>query len=153
VIDFEIATHIDRPVADVFRHVCDPQLLCTWQTNTVSAVVQDGAGPIGLGTRLHEVHRAPGGRELASVVEVSEFEPDRVLGLRVVEGTPVHARFEFVADADDGGGTVVRMHGYGRLAGALRFAQPLLQRVLRRQFQGDLGRLKRVLETPRAAAR
>jgi uncharacterized membrane protein len=153
VIDFEVQTHIDRPVAEVFRHVCDPQRLGTWQTNTVSAVVQDGAGPIGLGTRLHEVHRAPGGRELHSVVEVSEYEPDRVLGLRVVEGTPVHARFQFLPDEGDGAGTLVRMRGFGRLTGALRFAQPLLQRVLRRQFRGDLGRLKRVLESPRAAAR
>jgi hypothetical protein len=74
---------------------------------------------------------------------VAEYEPGRVLGLRVVEGTPVHARFEFAA-AD--GGTIVRMHGYGRLTGPLRVTQPLLQRVLRRQFTAQLATLKGVLE-------
>lgn len=142
MIDFDIQTHIDRSPADVFRYVCDPARLATWQTNTVSAVQQTD-GPFGRGTRLREVHRAPGGRALESVVEVAEYEPDRVLGLRVVEGTPVHARFEFAA-AD--GGTVVRMRGYGRLTGPLRLAQPLLQRVLRRQFTAQLATLKGVLE-------
>ena len=93
MIDFTIETHIERPVADVFGYVSDPGKLATWQTNTVSAV-QEGDGPLRLGTRLREVHRAPGGKELASVVEVSEYEPDRTFALRVVEGTPVHLRID-----------------------------------------------------------
>ena len=67
MIDFTIETHIERSAAEVFGHVTDPDKLSTWQTNTVSAV-QEGEGPLGLGTRLREVHRAPGGRELESVV-------------------------------------------------------------------------------------
>jgi hypothetical protein len=48
----------------VFAYVSDPTKLATWQTNTVSAVVQDDR-PLGLGTRLREVNRPPGGRQLA----------------------------------------------------------------------------------------
>jgi uncharacterized protein YndB with AHSA1/START domain len=143
VIDFEIETHIERPAAEVFRYVADPATLATWQTNTVS-VVQEGDGALGLGARLREVHRAPGGRQLESVVEVDEYEPGRVLGLRVVEGAPVHARFTF---EPTGSGTRLRMRGHGRLGGALRLAQPLLQRVLKRQFTQQLATLKRVLES------
>ena len=75
---------LDRPVHEVFAYAIDPDKLPTWQTNTVSARREDD-GPYGLGSRLHEVHRAPGGKELASVVEVVEFEPDRVFALEVKE--------------------------------------------------------------------
>jgi pimeloyl-ACP methyl ester carboxylesterase len=149
MIDFEIETHIERPPAEVFAHVSDPDRLATWQTNTVSAI-QEGDGPLGLGTRLREVHRAPGGRELASVVEVSEYEPGRTFALHVVEGTPVHLRITF---EPAGRGTCMRLAAYGQLTGALRLLQPLLQRVLRRQFTRNCATLKRVLEnTPSRAS-
>lgn len=142
MIQFSIETHIERPVSEVFAYSTDPGRLATWQTNTVSAV-QEGEGPLAVGTRLHEVHRAPGGKELASVVEVSEYEPDRTFGLRVVEGTPVHARMTFQPTE---GGTLLRFGAFGRLTGPLRLAQPLLQRTLRRQFAQQCATLKRVLE-------
>jgi uncharacterized protein YndB with AHSA1/START domain len=142
MIDFTVETEIRRPVADVFEHVCDPGLLAGWQTNTVSAV-QEGDGPFERGARLREIHRAPGGKQLESVVEVTEYEHPRVLGLRVVEGTPVHARMTFEPTEH---GTRVRFRVYGRLRGPLRLAQPLLQRTLRRQFTTHLANLRRVLE-------
>jgi uncharacterized protein YndB with AHSA1/START domain len=148
MIDFTIETHIERSAADVFGYVSDPGKLATWQTNTVSAV-QEGDGALGLGTRLREVHRAPGGRELESLVEVSEYDPDRTFALRVVEGTPVHLRMSF--EPSDRG-TLVRLRAHGRLTGAMRLAQPLLQRVLRRQFAAQCGALKRVLEQPSPSA-
>jgi uncharacterized protein YndB with AHSA1/START domain len=60
MITFDIETHIERPVGEVFAYVTDPEQLPTWQTNTVS-VAREDAGPIGVGSRLREVHRAPGG--------------------------------------------------------------------------------------------
>ena len=142
MIDFTIETHIERPVAEVFGYVSDPGKLATWQTNTVSAV-QEGDGPLRLGSRLREVHRAPGGKELASVVEVSEYEPDRTFALRVVEGTPVHLRIDFEpAEA----GTLMGFRAHGQLTGPMRLAQPLLQRVLKRQFAAQCATLKQLLE-------
>jgi hypothetical protein len=49
-------------------------------------------------------------------------------------------------------GTLLRFAAHGRLRGPLRLAQPLLQRILKRQFTKDCARLKRVLERPPAAA-
>jgi uncharacterized protein YndB with AHSA1/START domain len=144
MIEFTIETHIHRPVADVFAYATDPERLSTWQTNTVSAV-QEGDGPLRLRSRLREIHRAPGGKELESVVEVAEYEPDRVFALRVVEGTPVHARMTF---APTEGGTLVRFRGHGQLTGAMRLVQPLLRRVLKRQFASQCETLKHVLEDP-----
>jgi uncharacterized protein YndB with AHSA1/START domain len=149
MIDFTVDTQIRRPPADVFAYATDPAKLATWQTNTVAAERLDD-GPLRVGSRLREVHRAPGGRELPSVVEVSALEPDSVFGLRVVEGTPIHLDTTF-EPAD--GGTRVRFRVHGRLTGAMRFAQPLVGPMLKRQFTSQLETLKRVLEAEPAVSR
>ena len=148
MIQFTIETQIDRPAGEVFAYATDPDKLATWQTNTVSAVRLDD-GPLGPGSRLREVHRAPGGKELESVVEVSEYEPPRTFALRVVEGTPVHLRMTF---GPRDSGTLLRFAAHGRLTGALRLAEPLLQRTLKRQFTRQCATLKQVLESAPAAA-
>jgi uncharacterized protein YndB with AHSA1/START domain len=143
MIDFTIETHIARPVGEVFAYATDPAKLARWQTNTVSAV-QEGDGPLGVGTRLREVHRGPGGKDMASLVEVSEYEPDMAFGLRMVEGAlPIHADMRFAAND---GGTLMKFRVFGRPTGAARIAQPMLRRVLRRQFAEHCTNLKRVLE-------
>jgi uncharacterized protein YndB with AHSA1/START domain len=142
VIEFTIEVEIDRPVADVFAYVTDPATLATWQINTVS-VVQEGSGSLGLGTRFREVHRA-GGRNLQSLVEVSEYEPDRTFALHVIEGAlPVDVRITF---EPTGRGTLMRFGAHGQPGGALHLAQPLLRRMLRRQFAGYCRNLKQILE-------
>lgn len=148
MIDFTIDTHINRPVGDVFAYVCDASRLASWQTNTVSAVQEDDA-PFGLGTRLHEVHRAPGGKELKSLVEVAEFEPDRTLALHVLEGTPIHLRITFQATDH---GTLMRLRPHGQLTGPMRLAQPLLQPALKRQFTQHCATLKSILESTTTTA-
>src|SRR6266576_551649 len=91
MIDFEVKAVIDRPVNEVFAYVTDPAKLATWQTNTVAAEQLDD-GPLRRGSRLREVHRGPGGRELLSTVEVTELEQNRVFALHVLEGTlPIDA--------------------------------------------------------------
>src|ERR1700686_3200280 len=133
MIEFTVATEIARSPADVFAYATDPTKLATWQTNTISALAEDDQ-PIGLGTRVREVHRAPGGKHLASLVEVSEYEPDRVLALRMLEGAlPIHARITFEATAQ---GTRVRLAAHGQPTGPMRLAQPLPRLSLKHQFAG-----------------
>jgi uncharacterized protein YndB with AHSA1/START domain len=145
MIEFTIESEIDRPVADVFAYVTDPGKLGTWQTNTVSAVPETD-GPLRLGTRLREVHRA-GGKNLESLVEVSEYERDRTFALHVVEGAlPIDVRITFEPNER---GTRMRFGAHGQPTGALRLAEPLLRRTLRRQFAGQCATLKQVLENPR----
>jgi len=143
MIDITVETQIARPVHDVFAYATDPGHLSSWQTNTVSAQRMDD-GPYGVGSRLREVHRAPGGKELESVVEVAEYAPDRVFALEVKEGTPIHAHITFdVAD----GGTRMRLRAHGALSGPARIIEPLLARMLRKQFAQHVATLKQVLES------
>jgi uncharacterized protein YndB with AHSA1/START domain len=148
MIDFTVETQIARPVHDVFAYATDPDHLSTWQTNTVSAQREDD-GLYGVGSRLREVHRAPGGKELESVVEVVEYVPDRVFALEVKEGTPIHGHITFDAA---GGGTRMRFRAHGRLTGPTRIIEPLVGRMLRKQFTQQLAKLKRVLEDAPVAA-
>jgi hypothetical protein len=112
--------------------------------NTISAEAEDDE-PIGLGTRVREVHHAPGGKQLASLVEVSEYEPDRVFALRMLEGAlPIHARIAF--DQTELG-TRLRLDAHGQPSGLVRLAQPVLRLTLKRQFAGYCITLKHVLES------
>jgi uncharacterized protein YndB with AHSA1/START domain len=142
VIDFVVETEIARAPAEVFAYVTDPTKLASWQTNTVSAVPEQD-GPIKLGSRIREVHRMPGGRAMNSLVDVVEFEQDRVFGMRIVEGPPIHGRITFEPAE---GGTRFRFRVYGDPPGAMRLFEPLLARMLRRNFTAYCARLKQVLE-------
>jgi hypothetical protein len=104
-----------------------------WQTNTISAVAEDDQ-PFGLGTRVREVHRAPGGKQLASLVAVSEYEPDRVFAMRMLErALPIHARITFELTEL---GTRLQLDAHGQPSGPMRLAQPLISLSLKRQFTG-----------------
>jgi uncharacterized protein YndB with AHSA1/START domain len=142
MIDFTIETQIERPVAHVFTYATDAATLPTWQTSTVSATPEDDK-PLQIGSRLREVHRG-GGKEHASLVEVSEYEHNRLFALHIIEGPlPIDARLTF-EEVD--GGTLLRLRAHGQPTGALRLAQPLLRRTLKRQFTTDCERLKAILE-------
>ena len=84
MISFTFDVEIERPVAEVFAYVTDPAKLHEWQTNTLE-VEQLTDGPLGVGTRLREVHVA-GRRRMEQVVEVSAYEPGRRFDLDLVEG-------------------------------------------------------------------
>ena len=145
MIELTVHTEIARSRADVFAYVTDPGKLATWQTNTVSAV-PEGPLPLAVGSRLREVHRAPGGKELASLVEVTEYEPDRAFAMHIVEGPlPLDSRITFDPSDD---GTRMRFDVHGQPGGAMRLAQPILRRTLKRQFAGYCDTLKRILEDP-----
>jgi uncharacterized protein YndB with AHSA1/START domain len=144
MIEFTVETEIARPAAEVFAYATDPRKLATWQTNTISAVAEDDR-PLGLGTRVREVHRAPGGKQLTSLVEVSEYQRDRVFALRMLEGPlPIHARITFEPTET---GTRVKFDAHGRASGPMRLAEPFLRVTLKRQFAGYCATLKEVLET------
>lgn len=149
MIDFTVETDIARSPADVFAYVTDPAKLASWQTNTVSAV-PDRDGPLRVGTRLREVHSGPGGRQLESLVEVSELEPDRLFALRMIDGPlPVDGRI--VLEPSERG-TRLRFIVQGEPRGPLRFLRPLMSAALKRQFREHCATLKLVLEQPDAPA-
>ena len=141
MVDFVIEPEIARSPAEVFAHVTDANKLAIWQRNTISAVPD---GPIRLGTKIREVHRAPGGKRIETVVEVVEDERDRVFGMRIIEGLPVDGRITFEPRET---GTRFRFRVYSQPAGMLPLVQPVMRAVLKWQFEQHCTNLKAVLES------
>jgi uncharacterized protein YndB with AHSA1/START domain len=144
VIRIALTVDVDRPVQEVFAYVTDIERLAEWQPNVVS-VTKESEGPIERGTRLREVRRGPFGRNVGAVVEVAAYEPNRRFDLRIVSGPlPIDGNHEF---HDGNGGTRIGFVAEGQPVGMLRLAEPILARVLKRQFSGYYARLKDVLES------
>ncbi len=134
---------IERPVEEVFAYVTDPDRLPEWQDTTIS-VTQEPGGPMHEGALLREVRRAPFGRRVESLVEVSRYEPNRAFDLHIVDGPlPIDGAHRF---SGAGGHTRIDFEAAGELPRALRPAGPLLKRMMRRQFTAYYRRLKENLE-------
>ena len=134
---------IARPAEVVFDYVTDPANLAKWQTAATS-VEQLTDGPPGPGSRFRERMKGPLGREFEQVVEFSEFEPARRLGVHVVEGRyPIDGTWTFEPLGEE---TRVRFVATGELKGPLKLLQPLTERALARQFAGYHRNLRQNLE-------
>ena len=128
----------------VFDYVTTPSNVAEWQT-AKTRVEQLTDGPPGLGTRVREWTRQPGGREFEQTVEFTEFDRPRRLHVHVVEGPyPVDGTWTF---EPDGAGTHARFVAEGEIAGPMRLLSPLLARGVARQFRKYHENLRRNLET------
>jgi uncharacterized protein YndB with AHSA1/START domain len=138
----KVGVRIDRPVEDVFAYVIAVETMPEWRGD-VAGAVQVTDGPIGVGTRI----RAGGrflGRPLGIVVEVTELEPGAVFAYRPVSGPlRTHNVYTFESEA---GGTQIFLTDEIELGGILGLLEPVMARIVRRQYQANLGRLKTILE-------
>jgi uncharacterized protein YndB with AHSA1/START domain len=131
---------IARTPEDVFAYLADPSMLPNWQD--AEHVEQLTPGPVMVGTRFREVHRAMGRRRV-EVTEVVTFEPGRRFEIRVIEGPPVDARWDFEAIDE---GTRLTLTPTVRLPRALGALEPIVAFGTALVFAGFHRRLKRALE-------
>ena len=128
----------------VFDYLTNPANLAEWQTSKTS-VEQLTDGPPGLGTRVRERTKPPGGREFEQIVEFTEFDRPRRVHAHIVEGPyRIDGTWSFASAGD---GTQVHFVAEGDLRGPMRLAQPLIKRLMSRQFAGYHENLRRRLET------
>ena len=137
----ERAIVIERPAAEVFAFVSDPTNLPAWQS-TVLGVQVDG-GPVAVGSRFGDV-RDFGPRRFETTVEVTALEPCRRLDLHVT-GAPVPIDIRHVFE-EENGATRMRISIEGQPRRALRLAAIAMTKAAEHVIEGDLARLKRVLE-------
>jgi len=136
--------HVDRPREAVFEYLADPSKLGDWQTSSRS-VEPLSPGPPGRGSRFRERTKPPGlAREFEQVTEFSEFERPARLRIHVIEGPqPIDGTWSLEPDQD---GTRVTFMAEGELRGAVRYLQPLVKRLIARQFAGYHRNLRRNVE-------
>ena len=137
---------IERPVADVFRVLTDPTLAPQWAANAIEGELLT-EGPVGIGSRRRAVVKGPLGRTMESVMEVTEFERDRALALRLISaswGGNGRTRYTLVSE-----GNATRVNWIWELqpGGFLKpFAVPFMA-IFKRLFQRDLENLKAMMES------
>jgi uncharacterized protein YndB with AHSA1/START domain len=142
----DVSVTIQRPVEDVFAVLTDPTLAPRWALNSIKGELLT-PGPPGVGTRRRAVVKGLFDRTMESVMEVTELEPDRALGLRLVSaswgGT---GRTRYVLTPVDGG-TRVDWRWEMEPGGVLKpFARPFMA-LFQRTFQRDVDNLKAMMES------
>lgn len=137
-----ISTHIGRSAADIFAVIADVSKNARWSSSAVEGR-QTSPGPVGVGTTAREVSTFLGRRiEVDSVV--TEFILDQRLAYRTAGGPfPFSGSFDVTAEGD---GAQVTATFEATPAGVFALLGPLFARLVRRKFELDLARLKRLME-------
>jgi uncharacterized protein YndB with AHSA1/START domain len=122
---------VGAPPEAVFDYMTNPANLREWQT-TKTSVEQLTDGPPGLGTRVRERTKPPGAREFEQIVEFTEFDRPKRFHVHIVEGPqPIDGTWTL---EPSGGGTSVSFTAAGALRGPMRLLEPVVKRVMARQF-------------------
>jgi uncharacterized membrane protein len=140
---------IGRPAEDVFAYLDEVDKHSEWQDALVSSrVLTDG--PVGVGTRVADTRKVPGGpREMT--YEITEHQPPRRSAWRGIDGPVRPVGSITVEPAGDARSRVkleldLQGHGIGVL-----FA-PLARMQASKQIPKDQAKLKEILERSAPAA-
>jgi uncharacterized membrane protein len=133
---------INQPAEQVFDFVTDIEKLPQWMSELIEAK-QTSEGPVGVGTTAHAV-ASPVGRRVETTQEITEYEPNRKFVIKSTSGA-VESKDEYIFDSVPGGTKVTRLTE-AELGGFFRMAEPLVARMLNRQFETNFSNLKDLLE-------
>jgi uncharacterized membrane protein len=140
---FELTIVINRPVEEAFGFLSNLENDVKWRSEWVDAK-KTSSGPIGIGTRFRLLGELFG-RQIPTVYEVIEYEPNRCAAWKAVSG-PLPLTFQRTFEGVDGGTHLtirydVKAHGF------LNLAMSLLAKTVKRQHQSDLRKVKELMET------
>jgi uncharacterized membrane protein len=140
-VEFSAIT-INRPVDHVFAVLSKLEDTPKWSSTAIEAEITS-AGNIGVGATARYVDKFLG-RRFESVVEITEFEPNRKLTMQSTSG-PFPFRGSVTLEGI-GGSTRVSGSFEAEPGGFFKLAEPILVRVGKRQFESDLANLKDLME-------
>lgn len=131
---------IQRSSETVFAFLADLENDKKWRPSVLEMARVSGDG---VGARYRQVIRGPRGRRIPADIEITELQPDRLIGFRTLAG-PVRpeGRYELTPS---GAGTSVKFSLRAELSGPQR----LLSRPVGKAMQSEVGalaNLRRVLE-------
>jgi uncharacterized protein YndB with AHSA1/START domain len=137
---------INRRPEDVFAYLDDVERHGEWQEQIVD-VQPESDQPMGVGKRVRETRRVPGG-DRSTTYEVTEYDPPRRSSFRVLDG-PIRAvgtiSVEPVGDGSRSRLTfTLDFQGHG-LGGKLLL--PVAKSQARKQIPKDQARMKELLES------
>jgi uncharacterized protein YndB with AHSA1/START domain len=133
---------IKRPVEEVFAYLTDTTNWSRWN-DAVGDVVQTPPGPMGLGTTLRGASEVMG-RIMGWSGEIVEYELNKKVAQKMHVG-PAQIQASFVFQPVEGG-TRLTMRAEADSSGPMRIAGGLMDRLVKKQFEENLARLKAALE-------
>ncbi len=142
MINVEVSTVINRPLEEVFAFFAEPTNNPKWEEGLIECR-KTSPGPMGVGAQILEVRKFLG-RHMESILEVTAFGPNKKYAVKIASGPiqfEISAIFESVGDE-----TKVSVTGQGEPGGFFKLAEGLVKKQLQSQVEGNMGRLKRVLE-------
>lgn len=126
---------IDRPPQDVFDFFTNPTNESRWRTHLKEVST---SGPVGVGSRVHQVVKGPGGRGIPADIEVTAYQPPERYAFRVVAG-PVRptGEYRFVGE---GNSTTVTFSLDAQMSGLKKL---LMSRAVQKSMDGEMQALDR----------
>ncbi len=136
----EISVHVNRPVAEVFKYLNDPTKMPEWNSTIEEATASET--PIKVGTRIRARVRMLG-RKIEGTAEVVEYEPNKRVVLKGDEPFPLKSIYTYQAE---NGGTRLVFATEGEPGGFFKLGEPILARIMKKQFQAQFDTAKELLE-------
>jgi uncharacterized membrane protein len=137
---------INRRPGDVFAYLDDVERHGEWQEQIVDVEPQ-GDQPMGVGKRVRETRRVPGGNR-SMTYEITEHDPPRQSSFRVLDGPIRAVGTVSVEPIGDGSRTkltiTIDFQGHG-IAGKVLL--PVAKTQARKQIPKDQARMKELLES------
>jgi uncharacterized protein YndB with AHSA1/START domain len=139
---FEKSVVINRPIEEVFAFTADYDTHLQWQAGVLQAE-STSEGPLEVGSQYKYVIQMLG-RRVDTTGEITVFEPPKRNGWKATSGPfPMEGVFTF---DEVEGGTGVTLHVEVEAGGFFKLAEPLVIRMVRRQFETSLNNLKDLME-------
>lgn len=139
------SVRIHRPIGEVFAAWSELERIPEWFVDSLERrKLTDG--PVGVGTKYHAVDKLPPGRRIEGTLEITTYEPDRLVAASLSE--PYNATWDMTFE-EIGGNTRMTMHTVANLAGIQGLLAPLLTGWARRVQQKGLDRFKEDVERRR----
>ena len=140
----ETSIVINRPIEQVFAFAADSNHNPQWQWSTAESR-RTPDGPIGVGSKVMEVHQFQAGLRLEWAYEVTEYEPNKKFSVQSISSGPVQFKgtstLESVAN-----GTKITIAIEIESGGFFTLAEPFFGNAAKRNAEASFAKLKEVLE-------
>ena len=142
MINLDFSALIDRPQKDVFAFVANPNNMSKWNSAVLS-LEQIAPGAVGVGTKFKSIGEMMG-RRIEGEMQITAYEPDTKCGFQVTAG-PMQVNIT-LSFKTVGTGTKINLNAQGNPGGLFKLAEGVLTGQVKSMMEGNLARLKTVLE-------
>jgi uncharacterized membrane protein len=138
----EASVVINRPVEEVFAFMSDVKNWLKWQSGMLEAE-QSSEGPVGVGSTSRGVNQFLG-RRMEWTSEITAYELNKKMEQKIKAGPMLIEQSVKLEPVE--GGTKLTLGGEGESGGFFKLAEPLVNRQMEKEMEGNISRLKDILE-------